>query len=267
MEYLNINLKSKKARTLALITVIAVAFAYLQFIIYHKHVYIDIKYRFEDTILHIEAQTNIVDGAEVNFKIRNTVTNLFFEKTAPVNDGSLKLEVNLTEFGTGYIEILPVFSVANTSQIPRLSQIYGIRGEKMRGEQIVKTSEGEKLCFPQLDAIPYPDLHSAADYTDRHLQKTLQPLLKSQSEVVRSIDKIDPQWRSFNLYFNSKWDTLTVAEKGKLIEKMYFLIYSTANIRGFNYSDDSDPILVNIYDQHNNLIVKCSDNYRYQIIE
>ena len=137
----------------------------------------------------------------------------------------------------------------------------------MRGEQIVKTAEGEKLCIPQLDTVPYPDLHAAEDYTDRHLQKTLQPLLQSQSEVVRSIDKIDPHWRSFNLYFNSKWSTLSVAEKGKLIEKMYFLIYSTVNIRGFNYSDDSDPILVNIYDQHNNLIVKCSDNYRYQIIE
>lgn len=161
-----------------------------------------------------------------------------------IQDGKIEKEFDISEWDIGYITGMAMFrfNLEEHPQPDHIKEIYGEKGEKMKGEQAVETFDGGYFGNVEAVTIAYPDEATVQAKLDELFINALKELIEVSEGVIR---KIEPQgtWEIVHVIVSDSWYYSMDYEKERFAETVGSTLEQIIKSAGKVANDD----IVHVY--------------------
>ncbi|QEK12630.1 hypothetical protein FQB35_09985 [Crassaminicella thermophila] len=170
--------------------------------------------------------TNAPDGTLFETSIINADMNNFKSASEFIaaKDGKATYTFTVADWPTGYIGGISSmrFDLEDHPQPANVIDLYGSKGEKAKGDQIVDAHDGFKYGQIQTVTVAYPSKQAVKEKLDKLFIDTLNSMIEKSNGVIISIQPYlkDKDWSTVAVTVSDSWYSSPEHEKERFAEQI-----------------------------------------------
>lgn len=166
--------------------------------------------------------SNVPDGGIFELAIMNSSLNMksdFIE----IENGEIRKEFTIpNDWPVGYYSGLANFrfNLEEHPQPKKIQQIYGTKGENLKGDLITETTEGGYTANLKTETIAYPSQQAVDNKNNRIFNEKVNQFVEDTNGIILGIEKAFDDWESVNVIVSDSWYYSAKHEKERFVDQV-----------------------------------------------